>query len=225
MCVASLTRAVSAALLVFVVAFAGCTTHHPPYAENVDRSIVRGGASWERDGVRDALGYLESPVRLALVDIRINDECPEYKPAHGAHCHTKSRKICIRRGNIFDHTVWHESGHAFYWSRTDDERATAAVSIGCYGITDGEFPRNGILTSYGATNQYEDFAEWFEWAMCYLYHTPTGSTGVDLALVDASDPRYLEHLEILRDWGAINRAQYDELEPLLTVRLGGAPMK
>lgn len=220
-----LKRAAIAAFLVLVIASLGCTTRHPPYAEAVDRAIVHGGSSWERDDACDALGYLEAPVRLALTGISVNDDCPEYKPDYPGHCHVDTRKICARRGWVQDHLVWHEAGHALFFSKSRDEWVRAAVSIGCYGDTEGEFPRNGILTSYGATNQYEDFAEWVEWAMCYLYHTPTGSTNVDLSRVDASDPRYLAHLELLRDWGAINEAQYKQLEPLFTVRLGGAPMK
>lgn len=221
-----LKRAAFAAFLVFVVASSGCTTRHPPYADAVDRSIVRGGASWGRDDVCDALGYLEAPVRLALTDIRINDDCSEYKPDYPAHCHADTRKICVRRAWVRDCIVWHEGGHALMLKRYREElRLFAAISVDAYGNMDGDFPRDGILTSYGAKNAWEDFAEWFEWAMCYLYHTPTGSTSVDLTLVDAADPKYLLHLEILRDWGGISPEQYTELEPLFTVRLGGAPMK
>lgn len=227
-----LRRAVFVAAFFALLSFVGCHTVRPPHEESCANIIVTGGTIDQRESVRNALGFLEKPVQRAVRSVRITDHCPHYKPRdvygntqEAAHCEWTG-DICIRPEYVRDEIIWHEAGHALMMSRCDSEQeAFTAIGADAYGNVNGQFPRDGFLTQYAATNSMENYAEWVRWAMCYLYRTPTGRTDVDLSRVDASDPRYLAHLQALRDWGAISDAQYNQLEPIFTVRFGDAPMK
>ncbi|GEM_PF-2047406 len=190
----------------------------------LDDTPVSGGTSGDREDIRNALALLEENPRDAVRSVTINDTCPVYKPKdewgewrESAHCHW-TRDVCIHTIYVYDSVVWHESGHALLMSRSWEENSKwAAVSNGVYGNKDGNFPRDGVLTSYGATNAHEDFAEWVAFVMWYQYRTPTGLTKVNLKKIDKSDERYIRHLKLLRDFGAITPEEYDKLAPLFTL--------
>lgn len=231
-------RRVACAAALFALFFSGaiCCTTAPPHELRVSDSAVYGGTSDLREDVRNAIAFLEPVVQDAVQSVHITDDCPEYKPKdddgnwrEGGHCHW-TRDICIRPSHVLDEAVWHECAHACFMSHAVHEQLQwATVSpAGVYGNYEGredEFPRDGILTAYGATNTHEDFAEWVRWAMCYLYHTPTGRTFVNLRRVNAADPSYAQKLRLLRDWGIITPTQYAQLEPLFTLRVDGEPLR
>ncbi|MDO8584649.1 MAG: hypothetical protein Q7R85_00825 [bacterium] len=222
---------VAATLTLFVAPF-GCTTA-PPRLGAWDDSFVYGGTRDQRERAREAMNWLEEPVQRAVRSIQITNDCPDYKPRdkdgnwrEAAHTHPGTRDICVRPSYVSHGNVWHESGHALMMTQSAEEQERLTrISMNAYGDMEGDFPRNGILTWYGATNPWEDFAEWVRWAMCRLHDEPMGSIFVDMRVIDVTDPSYLKHLEVLRDWGAISQAQYDELEPLFTLRVNGVPVK
>ncbi len=221
---------VAALLALFVVPF-GCTAT-PPRPGTLDDSRFYGGSYEQRRRVRDAVHLMEEPVQLAVRSIHVTNDCPNYKPPdeegnphEAGHCEP-TRDICIRPAYARTPNVFHECGHALFMARSTDDRVRwTVVSIDAYGHTDGNFPRDGILTWYGATSPKEDFAEWVRWAMCYCHHIPVSALFVDVRVIDVFDPRYLAHLQLLREWGAISESQYEELEPLFTLRVNGAPLK
>lgn len=229
---ALLSRAVSlAALCVLCAAPFGCTTA-PRHSGTLDDDRFYGGSYEQRRRVRDAVHLLQEPVQLVVRSIHITDSCPNYKspdkegnPQEAGHCEP-TRDICIRPRYARAPDVFHECGHALFMSRSTDDRVRwTLVSLNAYGHTDGDFPRGGILTWYGATSPMEDFAEWVRWTMCYCNHIPVSALLVDTRMFDASDPSYLAHLRLLREWGAISESQYNELEPLFTLRVNGVPLK
>ncbi|MDO8584651.1 MAG: hypothetical protein Q7R85_00835 [bacterium] len=185
---------------------------------------VSGGISGDRESVRNALALLEEKPQNAVVSVTINDTCEAYDPKdedgdwqESAHCHL-TRNVCIHTDYVYDRVVWHEAGHALLMSRSwRENNKWAVVSKNAYGNMEGEFPRDGILTSYGATNAHEDFAEWVEFVMCYQHRTPTGRTSVNLKKIDKSDTRYIRHLKLLRKFGVITPEEYTKLAPLFTL--------
>jgi len=217
-------RAAAVAALFLLLAVPANDVTASRNATTFDDTPVSGGTSGDRDSIRNAMALLEEKPRDAVVSVTINDDCPGYKPKdewgewrESGHCHW-TRDICIHTIYVYDSVVWHESGHALLMSQSWDEYSRwLAVSNDSYGNKKGNFPRDGILTSYGATNAHEDFAEWVAFVMWYQYRTPTGRTAVDLKKVDKSDKRYIRHLKLLRDFGAITPEEYDKLAPLFTL--------
>lgn len=228
-----LKRAVFAAFAGVLLASVGCTGVRPPHEGILAESVVTGGTAAQRENVQIALGFLEEKVQRAVHSVSITNSCPNYHPKdadgnwqESAHTHPGTRDICIHPVYVSNGNVWHESGHALMMTRSTDDRVKfTAISLDAYGDMKGDFPRNGILTWYGAKDPWEDFAEWLRWAMCYLYNEPMGPVFADIRVVDVTDTRYLAHLQMLRDWGAISEAQYKQLEPLFTLRVNGAPLK
>jgi len=228
-----LKRGMFAMFVALLVLPLGCTGVRPPHEGILAESVVSGGTAEQREQVRTALGFLEEPVQRAVHSVSITDGCPNYHPKDGngdwqeaAHTHPGKRDICVHPVYVSKGNIWHEGGHALMMTRSTDEQVGfTAISVNAYGNAKGDFPRDGILTWYGASNPWEDFAEWVRWAMCYLYNEPMGPVFVDVRVIDVTDTRYLAHLQVLRDWGAINQAQYEQLEPLFTLRVNGVPVK
>lgn len=209
----------------------------------VPDSIVTVGAKEARAHVLNAIGLEPDVTQKALTEVRITDECsdPNYLLmdiggdwVYAAHCHPEAqtearagvvglvetapaRLICIHRNEVWDSVTWHESGHALYDTLSREaQQQWDAISRDAYGDTEGEFPRNGILTGYGGTNAHEGFAEWHEWLMCYKYHTATGETDVDLTRVKKSDDRYIRSLNFFFGLHVITPEEYGALAPLFT---------
>lgn len=99
----------------------------------------------------------------------------------GGHTHPKTDSICVN--NVYAGAspelamcVWHENAHMrTYELRRKDLGEWEDIAEDVYTEDfdkrwdDSEhYPRNGVLTSYGATNSYEDIAEYVEHVLGYL---------------------------------------------------------
>lgn len=198
----------------------GCTAPRISW-ERVERGdFVEFGTSDERALVISAVHRMHPPVQATVTTIRITPDCPCYKKdkygrvSEAGHCRWWTRFICIYPDCVDRWTVWHEMAHAFFYALPSYKRADwGAISPGVYGNRSGVFPRAGVLTAYGAMDYYENFADWLAWSLEYL-ESGYRAWGVRLELVDRSDPRYLAHLQFLRDCGALSPEDYAALEPL-----------
>ncbi|MDO8584648.1 MAG: hypothetical protein Q7R85_00820 [bacterium] len=212
------------ALWFFAVLFAvaGCTAPRVSW-ERIERGkFVEFGTPAERSLVVAAIHRMSPQAQATVTTIRITSDCPSYaKDKYGnvleaGHCRWWTRFICVYPDYLDKWTVWHEAAHAFFYALPAWKRADwGSISKEAYGDRSGSFPRDGIITDYGATDYYENFAEWVAWA---LERCSFGGRAwyVDTNLVDKHDARYLRSLQFLRDCGALSLEDYATLEPFFT---------
>jgi len=211
----------AAVLALAVCALSSCITH-PSREELARGDFVKAGTIGERAFVSDTVHRVTPAMQHALTEVYVSDDCPRYKRdqsgdwLESGHCEWMGRTICIHPCYLDDETVWHEIAHAFFYALPAYKRADwEAISKPAYGGRSGMFPRNGIITNYGATNYYENFAEWVAWA---LERCTSGGRAwdVDVNLINKRDVRFLRSLQFLRDCGALSVGDYATLEPLFT---------
>ncbi len=212
-----------AALVCVVFVAAGCTGPRISAARLASGAFIDGGSPEQRADVFRAVRDEPMTERRELFAIHLTDGCPGFSKddlgrwEESAHCHWWTRIICVHPADCDNPVVWHESGHALFFAIPAYMRADwEAISRDAYGDRSGQFPRNGILTEYGAKDYYEGFAEWVCWTRCYLTRTTSPDCVVHLRYVDRQDARYIRSLRFLRDAGAITPEEYDKLEPLFT---------
>ncbi len=121
-------------------------------------------------------------------------------------------------GTIEDFNVlllWHELGHVHCRSLPSQAIAEWQTISGSfpygykkYAIDDKSFPRDGVMSGYGAFNEGEDIAEWVTrlYARTYLgMHIP----------IKSRDGRFILKLKWFLKWKFITQEEYNVLEPLL----------
>ena len=169
-----------------------------------------------------------------LIDGECSDFCYEDEQAHCNH----DGRICILRRDAKElkRIVWHEAGHAWYYElqrrylRGNRDGARSRLldndwftewndaAKGLFKLLDdyknewsGDFPKSGILRSFGLKNIREDIATWVE-------EVNAACNGCEnlFGRVQKDDIRYQKKLKILLDKGFITGNQYNFIKPLCT---------
>lgn len=210
-----------------VISFAGCAW--PPVLLPESKEISRHGIELHgeftesrRERLDKILDALPKNMIKAVNSISINDDSSHYDnydspcSSIAGHCH-HSRDICIK--SIFINTdlvVWHEVGHAYsfklYYSGSDFETQWEHIAGDVYTGKDGRgrYPRDGVLSAYGARNIDEDIAVWTE----FIY-TEVADGGFKFwhrvkwnQARGVPDRRYRLKLDLLYQYGFITEENY-----------------
>lgn len=166
--------------------------------------------------VDQALSVLPKPVVSSVASLTSRTDYKHFDSDIIGHCFW-DRRICIIQSLFTDcRVLWHEIGHAYHFYlnqkgfKFHDEWEKIAGKDYADLKRNSKFPQRGILTAYGATNCYEDVAEWVEDAYAYL----TGGYSVILIIKQSGelykDP-YLKKLKLLRDYGFISPGNFERI--------------
>jgi hypothetical protein len=173
-----------------------------------------------RKFVRQTLGFMHEPMAKAVTNVTLNDDGEHFKQVEGetGHCYNNGN-ICFYTLRLYRGGVFHEASHAYdvwlEYKGYDIHGPWKKAAGDVYGrdryAPDTTFPQAGILTSYGATDEDEDRADWIKAIYCYLADLESPLKRIR----DKSDSRYLQKLRLLRDFQYISEAAYNQILPLL----------
>jgi hypothetical protein len=196
-----------------------------------DKTIATYGAD-ARQHAAIMLAAIRMPPKLRLCVDFISMADPDHmrtdafggQPA-GGHPHLRTNSICVNnyyyRGASPDLAmcVWHEATHmSTYELRRKDIGEWEDIAEDVYTDDfdkrwdDSEhYPRNGVLTSYGATNAWEDIAEYVEHALGYLVFYRANTPWVSpfgMSNPKHKDPRIAKKLAWLHKHGFLSQEDY-----------------
>lgn len=170
--------------------------------------------------VRQTLGFMYEPMPKAVPEITLNDDDDHFKQVEreAGHCYSNGN-ICLYTLRLYRGVIFHEASHSYdawlEYKGYDIQGSWKKAAGDVYGrgryAPDTTFPQAGILTSYGATDEDEDRAEWIKAVYSYLgeLDSPLKRVG------DKDDPRYLKKLQLLRDYKYISEEMYAKLLVLI----------
>lgn len=145
-------------------------------------------------------------------------ECSKkYGDYNDAHCHSHGGCVCCRATGVDEGTIIHETGHALKRLISIEQkiRWRRIASSNAYGenryTAFQQFPLNGIMSAYGATNEDEDLAEWVE----AVYNATDFGYAIPFYLANKNDPRYKAKLDFLLDNKFISADQHKKITRLL----------
>ena len=215
------------------------TTHRPSPALTADanrETKISGATPVEEKMIREALGFLPLTVQQAVRCIYVRGEgkyayedrgikmdyslgsVPEKRGGGSrisGRCHSDGT-IFLLNTAISHELVWHETAHAFENTLSREKFFDWKKLYNKYksfqSIHSVKFPQKGILTEYGYTNEFEDFAVWTEKILLTLVFPKVANPLYNLP--DRANPIYLEKLNFFLEIGMITDSQHKMLKPL-----------
>jgi hypothetical protein len=215
------------------------TAHRPPLIFNAEANQkikISGATPAQEKTIREALGFLPPTVQQAVRYIYVRGEgkyayedrgikmdyslgsIPEKNGGSriSGRCHSDGT-IFLLNTSISHELVWHEAAHAFENTLSREKFFDWKKLYNKYASLKSKnnlrFPQKGVLTEYGSTNEYEDFAVWTEKILLSLVFP--GVTNPLYNLPDRGNPVYLEKLNYFLEIGMITDYQHKILKPLL----------
>lgn len=227
-----------AAAIAFAILLSGCASSYEAYlppkksAKRQPRIEINAPAARiplinaneiDADIVQYALAHTSAPLQKAITSIEICVSRPDKMPKWAAADCDGDGKIRILASCLYPQTIWHEAEHALDFKlmapkkSRDDEEWIAISGKKAYDEINqvresSDYPREGILSLYGATNCAEDKAMWVECTYEYCF---TSSKICPFYGIDRSDERYLKKLDLLLRRGSITEEMYKKIAPLL----------
>lgn len=226
------------AAIAFAIFLSGCASSYEAYlppkksAKRQPRIEIVAGAARiplmnadesEAEIIRSALNHSAPLLQGAITSITIYTSTPDKMPEWAAaDCNGKG-EMRILANHIYPQTIWHEAQHALDFKMLapkklrDDEEWISISGKKAYDEINqiresSDYPREGILSIYGATNCAEDKAVWVECIYGYCF---TSSKVNPFYGIDRSDERYLKKLDLLLRRGSITEKMYKKIAPLL----------
>lgn len=184
--------------------------------------LIYGGDYQDYRLIRCALNVmtLETIKSLTMFSIMRNKEsCDQHlatdkKIDAAAHCHPDTRTICFDYEYLRKSLIWHEAAHARTFNLPDEiitEWKRIAKNSYKKSNYDGKsFPRDGIITVYGAKDALEDIAIWVEYTYAYI-----AGIYMDFNGITKKDKRYMQKLKFLLKWKFITKRCFNKITPLL----------
>lgn len=219
------TLALRSCLLALLFVSAGCRSLPPLSSFQSEHGFVVYGPITEEQAkeLDRILRRLPSKMAHSIRGVALRP------PAHfsgGVVAHfngpTCGPTICFQENNInVPSTAWHEAAHAYqnyldydcelYNEDFSDAWERVAGDVysreGYKKDRESEYPRIGILESYGRRNCHEDQATWVEHV--YLFLTKHASAITALRGEEFnSDPRYAQKLHLLHKYGFLDDWDY-----------------
>lgn len=182
---------------------------------------VYGAQDNEEDKICVWLSRLPESIRDSVTSVTVLDAVNDSQAPPAGTCGDKPHDrgcVTIERASLDKETLWHESGHAYTLTLSDDflykwlEVPHAAYTYARWDYEDSaDYPRRGILKRYGTKNAMEDIAVWVEVCYAALYD---GKSDVLSHLPD--DASFRTRFDLLHEYGFLNDADYQALLPYFT---------